>query len=135
MTASPASRNSGQWMSAHDRTLLFTWSRSQTLAARVVLRSRIILMLADGDSVKTVATALGIVPATVRLWGRRFRESGPSVVLRDAPGRGRKPALDLVARRALRQGSGVEDAVTVRERARELGVSASTVSRWRRRTE
>ena len=46
-------------MSARDRALLFTWSRSQTLAARVVLRSRIVLMLADGEGVKTIATAAG----------------------------------------------------------------------------
>lgn len=119
--------------SERDRKLLLTWSRSRTLPARVVLRSRIVLMLAGGDGGKAVADALGIAPATVRLWHRRFLEHGPPGLLRDAPGRGRKPALDQAARQALRRGTGVGDALTTRERARELGVSASTVSRWRRR--
>ena len=122
-------------ISVRDREVLRQWSRSRTLAARVVLRSRIVLMVAGGDGVKAVSDALRIAPATVRLWSRRFRERGPSGLLRDAPGRGRKPALDPAARQALRSAAGVGDGRTVRERARELGVSASTVSRWRRRSE
>ena len=122
-------------ISVHDRETLRRWSRSRTLAARVVLRSRIILALGEGDGVTAVADALGIAPATVRLWRRRFEEHGPAGLQQDAPGRGRKPALDLVTREALGKASGVKGALSLREHAKELGVSAATVSRWRRRSE
>jgi transposase len=122
-------------MSEHDQELLLKWSKSRTLAARVVVRSRIVLMLARGSAVKAVARELRVAPGTVRLWSKRFRELGPPGLLRDAQGRGRKPTLSHAARQALRAGHGVNEALTVRERARQLGVSASTVSRWRRRND
>ncbi|MGH9237190.1 MAG: helix-turn-helix domain-containing protein [Vicinamibacterales bacterium] len=100
-----------------------------------MLRSRIVLMLADGYGVKAVAERLGIAPATVRLWRRRFGESGPEGLLRDAAGRGRKPLLDSETRRSLREQLGAGADPPLRERARALGVSVSTVSRWRRRSD
>jgi transposase-like protein len=124
--------NTGIPLSRDDREVIAGWSRSRTLPARVVLRSRIILMLGANRSATVVAAALGVAAATVRLWRGRFLEYGPGGLLKDAPGRGRKPALDLATREALRSGVGV---LSVRRRARELGVSAATVSRWRRRRE
>jgi transposase len=118
-------------ISKDDRLLLLKWSRSRTLAARVVLRSRIVLMLAEGGRVKAIAQELRISAATVRLWRQRFRERGPAGLQQDAQGRGRKPALDASVREALRTAAG--NSLSVRARARELGVSAATVSRWRRR--
>jgi transposase len=118
-------------ISKPDRKTLEEWSRSRTLAARVVLRSRIVLQLADGEGVRAVGRALGVAPATVRLWRERFLEHGPPGLLKDAPGRGRKPALDPTVRETLRTaGNGVEP-LAARALARVLGVSASTVSRWR----
>lgn len=122
-------------VSARDRALLLAWAKSRTSPARVVWRSRIVLMLSDGHRVKAVADKLGVAPVTVRLWGRRFCESGPSILLRDAPGRGRKPILDAATRRALREGTNGGDEMSLREWARELGVSVSTVFRWRRRAD
>jgi transposase len=123
-------------LSAHDHDLIRKWSRSRTLAARVVVRSRIVLMLAHGAGIDAITKELGVAPGTIRLWNRRFRELGPEGLLSDARGRGRKPALSETARETLRQETGIGgDAPTVRERARQLGVSASTVSRWRRRME
>jgi transposase len=131
MTALPKQRADAPRISPSDRALLVKWSRSRTLAARIVLRSRIVLMLADGHAAKAIAERLGVTSGTVRLWKRRFREGGPQALLRDAPGRGRKPRLDATTRQALREGLGHE--LTIQESARKLGVSASTVSRWRRR--
>jgi transposase len=119
-------------ISTGDRRLLAKRARSRTLPARVVMRSRIVLMLADGAGVQSIANALHVAGGTVRLWKRRFEEQGPYGLVQDAPGRGRKPALDLEVRRTLRQGSPA-DGQSLRQRARELGVSASTISRWRRR--
>lgn len=120
-------------LSGADRERLLRWARSRTLPARAVLRSRIVLMLAEDQGVATVARALGVAPATVRLWRHRFLVHGPQGLLQEAPGRGRKPSLDLATREKLRAGADGEEGPGVRRRARELGVSASTVSRWRRR--
>jgi transposase len=120
--------------SVRDRRRIEQWARSRTLASRVVVRSRIVLMLADGHGVKAVAHALGVSVATVRLWRKRAQVLGIDALLRDAAGRGRKPSLDKPTRDALRrQHAQGHDPMTVRARARELGVSAATVSRWRRR--
>jgi len=116
-----------------ERRVLEQWAKSRTLAARIVLRSRLVLMLADGQPVRDVASMLNVSPTTVRLWRTRFALGGPEGLSNDAPGRGRKPALDAAARDGLRRGFLNGDAMSVRQRARELGVSPSTVSRWRRR--
>jgi transposase len=116
-----------------DRDLLHVWARSRTLATRLVQRSRIVLLLADGQRVSDVARSLGISESTVRLWRNRFHTHGPHGLMNDAPGRGRKPVLPEAARDALREHHPNSDCVSVRQQARELGVSAATVSRWRRR--
>ena len=120
-------------LSRSDRELLARWSRKRTLAARVVLRSRILLMLGAGRHVTAVAAALKVAPATVRLWRHRFLEHGSQALLTEAAGRGRKPVLNQAAREALRAGHGAKGSLSVRMKAGELGVSASTISRWRRR--
>jgi transposase len=69
----------------------------------------------------------------VRLWLRRFATGGAQALLRDAPGRGRRPAIGhdtLVSR--LREANllGADGQPTsLRDAAQLLGVSASTV--WR----
>ena len=131
--ATLASRRVVVRLTRSDGELLARWSRKRTLAARIVLRSRIILMLGAGRSVAAVAAALRVAPATVRLWRRRFLEYGPQGLLKEAPGRGRKPALNAAMREALRARDDVMGSASVRSQAGELGVSASTVSRWRRR--
>lgn len=120
-------------ISARARALLVKWSRSRTLATRVVLRSRIILLLAESGSVRSVATTLGVARGTVLLWRRRFIQHGPDTLLHDASGRGRKPVLEPSVRETLRADRKQNGAPSGRTRARELGVSASTVSRWSRR--
>jgi transposase len=129
----PAPEQSDMMISYRDRRLLDKWARSRTLAARVVIRSRIVLMIADGASVKSISNVLGVAAGTVRLWRRRFDEGGPDALLGDAPGRGRKPILDEQTRQSLRTGTDHGHASSVRARGRELGVSATTISRWRRR--
>jgi transposase len=116
-----------------DQALLRVWARSRTLATRLVQRSRIVLLLIDGQRVSDVSRSLGISESTVRLWRSRFHTHGPQGLLNDAPGRGRKPVLTEAARDALRVPHPDKDLGTVRQQARALGVSAATVSRWRRR--
>lgn len=73
-----------------DRVTLARWAASKTLPARVVLRSRILLALAAGQSARGVAGDLGVNRHTVDLWRQRFLEGGCEAVQRDKPGRGRK---------------------------------------------
>lgn len=59
---------------------------------RDVLRATMVLLLADGNSVSTVAKQVGKTRKTVRKWGERFvkkRIGG----LKDKPGRGRLPVF------------------------------------------
>lgn len=57
-----------------ERDQLLRWSRRATSAQSLALRSRIVLACAEGLDNKQVAATLGIVPATVGKWRRRFVE-------------------------------------------------------------
>ena len=77
-------------MTTEQRATLQRWIRAGTTAQRVVLRSRIVLLAADGLPSKHIAHQLDTSQDTVRLWRRRFAAGGPTTLTRDAPGRGRK---------------------------------------------
>jgi hypothetical protein len=75
--------------SPEERETLQRWQRSTTMAAGLVRRGRMILLLADRHSQSQVAQMVGVQRAVVRQWARRFlaqRLEG----LADAPGRGAK---------------------------------------------
>jgi hypothetical protein len=59
-------------VSDEDRRMLERWIRMPTAPQRLVLRSRIVLMLADGYAARDVARRLEIGRPTVALWGRRY---------------------------------------------------------------
>jgi transposase len=67
------------------------WVRAQSTPQQVALRSRIVLMAADGKLDLEIASELGVSRHTVALWRNRFREEGLDGVWEIAPGRGRKP--------------------------------------------
>jgi hypothetical protein len=76
-------------LGAEERQALERWQRSTTLAAGLVRRGKIILLVAAGHSHAHVAQAVGVQRTVVRKWARRFlvqRLDG----LTDAPGRGAK---------------------------------------------
>ena len=77
-------------MTTEQRATLERWIRAGTTAQRVVLRSRIVVLAADGLPSKHIAQRLDTSPDTVRLGRRRFASGGPATLTRDAPGRGRK---------------------------------------------
>jgi hypothetical protein len=79
-------------VSDDDRLTLVRWARSPLTPQRLVLRSRIILALADGHSLRVAARLVGTSRHTVALWRSRFCADGCQSLLRDKPGRGRKPS-------------------------------------------
>jgi len=85
-------------MTPGERATLERWVRSGTTPQRTVMRSRIVLMLAEGLSAREVARRLGVNRHTVVLWDERFVKEGCDALTRDKPGRGRKPATSTVPR-------------------------------------
>jgi Homeodomain-like domain-containing protein len=77
-------------VNAEDRRSLAQWVRAGTTPQRLVLRSRIVLLLADGLSNRAAARALGVSRHTVDLWRKRFEDGGCPALVSDKPGRGRK---------------------------------------------
>jgi transposase len=75
---------------ASNRALLERWARSPSMPQRIVLRSRIVLMRAEGHSSRSVAQLLRVSRNTVALWLKRFNEGGSAALVHDKPGRGRK---------------------------------------------
>ena len=115
------------------REVLERWVRAPTTPQRLVRRSRIVLLMLEGQSLDDIAARLGVSRPTVKLWVRRFEAGGPEALLHDAPGRGRHATLDA---------SRLEDQLreahllgpdgqptSLRRAARELGVSTTTL--WR----
>jgi transposase len=115
-------------LTSDQRALLERWGRARTTPQRVVLRSAIVLLASQGVPVTTIAKRLGTSRSTVRLWCQRFNGGGASALLRDAPGRGRKPKVSPAAlARVLADRSGARP--SIRQLARRFGTSASAVHR------
>ena len=87
-------------MPDRDRERLERWVRATTLPQRTVLRSRIVLMLADGLSAREVARRLDVSRHTVDLWRGRYLAEGCDALTRDRPGRGRKRIMAPSSRAA-----------------------------------
>src|SRR5258708_7038768 len=83
-----------------DRATLERWSRSRSTEARLVERSRIVLLAAEGRENKDIAAELGITRATVGRWRHRFADRGIAGIEKDSPRGGRPPKArdDLVAK-------------------------------------
>lgn len=60
---------------------------------RVYLRSRALLMMADGIPANRIAWELGVHERTTEKWRERFRVDDPLKVLTDAPRSGRPTSL------------------------------------------
>jgi biotin operon repressor len=115
------------------RLLLEHWTRSATTPQRVVRRSRIVLLWMAGMPNHDIAKTLGISRPTVRLWTARFQAGGTDVLLRDAPGRGRRPRIEPQVLRTRLAEAGLLDSlgrpISLRRAAAYLGISAAAV--WR----
>src|SRR5208337_5223069 len=73
-----------------DRRVLLSMVRAATSEQRAVTRARIVLRSADGGSIESYATELGVAIMTVKLWRRRYATAGIAG-LADAPRPGHPP--------------------------------------------
>ena len=124
-------------VSEEDRRTLERWSRGRATPARLVLRSKIILMAASGRLSKDIAAELGTGMKTVCLWRRRFAEGGLAGIEKDAP-RGGRPAVsrsalaaEIIRKTTTEKPPGATHWST-RTLAAELGTSQSMIQRvWK----
>ncbi len=112
-------------------------SRRRTTPVRVVQRSRIVLLAADGMQNKEIAQHLSVAPRMVALWRGRFIDLGIEGLMKDAPRPGRTPEIssrivaEVVARTTQSKPAGATHWSRSRM-AREMGISESSVGRiWR----
>jgi transposase len=122
-------------LSPSERHELQRWARQRSLSHRLVVRSRIVLLAAEGLPARSIASRLHVTPATVRLWLGRFADGGLAGLIKEAPGRGRPRggsgslARSVLAATRAHAGQGL----TVRDIAASAHASPSTVWRvWRR---
>ena len=71
-----------------ERSVLESWQRSTSIRAGLVRRGRIMLMLADGDSISHISRTVGIRRRFIYKWIARFTEQRIAGLV-DKPGRGR----------------------------------------------
>jgi len=72
-------------MTTEQRRTLEAWVRAKKTPQRVVLRSPICLLAAEGIAQNAIAKNLKTSRPTVILWTNRFMEQGPSGLSEDAP--------------------------------------------------
>ena len=72
-------------ITAEQKKILEAWVRAKTTPQRVVLRSRICLLAAEGLSNNAIAKELGTSRPTVLLWRQRFGLLWPAGLSKDAP--------------------------------------------------
>jgi transposase len=125
------------WLTAEQQDDFARFARSQTLAARLVERAKIVLHAAAGKADIEIAQALGITRQTVGLWRRRFLDRGIAGIEKDAPRSGRPrliaaSKIDEIVSLTTRQKPANATHWSTRTLAEVAAVSASTVGRiWR----
>lgn len=121
-------------MTMEQRKTLETWIRAGTTPQRMVLRSQICLLAADGRSNNAIAKELDTSRPTILLWRERFNKQGFLGLSEDAPHGPSAQRLDSKKIRAV-----VETTLhttppgatqwSTRTMAKKLGVSHSSVAR------
>jgi transposase len=112
-------------------------SRKRSMAVRVVLRSRIVLLVVEGNQNKQIAEQLGVSTRMASLWRGRFIEHGIEGLLRDAPRPGRTPRttaeiVDTVDVKTTQSAPTNATHWSTRTMARVTGISETSVHRiWR----
>ena len=127
-------RTDALMMTTEQRRTLEAWVKAKTTPQRVVLRSRICLMAAEGISNNLIAKTLNTSRPTVILWRRRFAEQGAGGIAKDAPHGPSFRRLDpeivkLIVECTLHTQPPGATHWSTRALAREVGVSHVTIAR------
>ncbi len=119
------------------RLILEQQARARSLPARVVERSKIVLLAADGKPDLAIAGELGISPKKAARWRNRFLDVGLKGLEKDAPRPGRTSSIgpELV-QQVIEKTTQAKPANathwSTRTMAAEMGISDSSVLRiWR----
>jgi len=129
--APPITLDNTQW------TTLQQWARSRALPARQIERARVVLLAAEGKTDLEIAATLNISNQKAARWRKRFLQLSLAGLVRDAPRRGRKPAISAkvkeeLIRRTTQSKPANATHWSTRIMAAEMGVSEATVRRiWR----
>jgi transposase len=124
-------------LNSGDRTALEQQARGRSLPARVVERSRIVLLAADGLQDREIAAELGITPEKAARWRNRFLDGGWEALAKDAPRLGRaRTVTDRKVAWIVKLTTSAKPANathwSTRTMAERTGVSEATVRRiWR----
>src|SRR5689334_11552362 len=120
-------------LTADEREQLSGLTRSRTLPTALVARAKVVLWSADGESNTQIAERLGWTKATVGKWRQRFVDHRLAGLYDEVrPGRPRTIEDEQVAallKQTLSRKPGSGTHWTVRDAARESGLSKSTVHR------
>ena len=81
-------------LSETDRIQLQKWVQAQFTPQQVALRSRVLLMAAEGKQDLEIASELDVNRHTPALWRKRFAAEGLDGIWEIQAGRGRKPSYD-----------------------------------------
>jgi len=113
------------------------WSRGRSIAARLVLRAKIVLLAASGKLNKDIAVEIGTNVHTVGCWRSRFARLGLKGIEKDAPRGGRKPTArqriaSMIIEKTTQEKPGNATHWSTRTLAKKLKTSHSMVNRvWR----
>lgn len=124
-------------LSVGEKEALEALVKAPTSAQRAVMRGRIVLLAAKGQENKRIARKLRVNVITVALWRGRFAQGRLDAILKDRPGRGRKPTIPIekveeVVRRTREETPPGSTHWSRSTMAKALGLSDSTIGRiWR----
>ena len=123
-------------VSEADGAELRSWLRSQRLAQALGMRARVVMLSAEGHSLRAIAERLGVTQRTVCLWRRRYQGEGLAG-LRSRHRSGRPRAIsrrkELAVVAATMRPPKHTTHWSARRLAKEVGVSFMTVHRiWQK---
>src|SRR6202453_3163204 len=121
-------------LNPESRRQLELQARGRTVPVRVAMRSRVVLLAAEGKQHKQISEELKISPRMAALWRGRFLLRGVEGLLKDAPRRGRTPSIpaamvNTVIKKTTQTTPANATHWSTRTMAREVGISEASVRR------
>ena len=125
------------WLCPEDRARLEGWVCERNTPQKLVWRSRIVLLSADGVGVMEIVRTVGKSKVTVGRWQERYMAKGIAGLPRDATRPGRKPPLsaatiERVVQKTLHEKPAGATHWSIRKMARAVGLSYTSVQKiWK----